>query len=74
MVKGKNKIKEKTKVIKEIELPEGVTTSLDGQLLIVKGPKGEVKRQIKKRDISITIGDKKYAFVVGENKPLVKLE
>tara|TARA_Y100000310_G_C20703661_1_gene832442 strand:- start:8649 stop:9221 length:573 start_codon:yes stop_codon:yes gene_type:complete len=70
MVKGKNKIKEKTKVIKEIELPEGVTTSLDGQLLIVKGPKGEVKRQIKKRDISITIGDKKVVFESENDKKL----
>ena len=52
----------KEKITKEIELPDGTTGSADGQTLLIKGPKGEVKRQFKQRRVSIKIDDKKIVL------------
>ncbi|MFH1396519.1 MAG: 50S ribosomal protein L6 [archaeon] len=40
---------------KELELPEGVTASLDGKVLIVKGPKGENQRDFAHPRLEVTI-------------------
>lgn len=55
----KEKSTRKEKIMKEIELPDGVSSSLNDQFLIVKGPKGEVEREFKQHNISIKIGNKK---------------
>ena len=59
---AKEKIRRKEKITKEVELPEEVSASLDRQFLIIKGPKGEVKREIKNQNISIKIESKKITF------------
>jgi len=48
----------KEKITREIELPDGTTGAVEGQALTVRGPKGEVKRQFKQRNISIKAGNK----------------
>ena len=57
MVKEKSKRKER--ITKTIELPENVSASIDGWVLLVNGPKGEVKREIKQRNISIKMINEK---------------
>ena len=47
---------------KEIELSESTSASINGQILLVKGPKGEVKRELKQHNISIKIDNKKIIF------------
>ena len=36
----------KEKIEEIIELPEGVTANVDGDFLVVKGPKGELRRNL----------------------------
>ena len=70
------KVSGKSKIFKEIELPDSVSASINGQFLLIKGPKGEVKRELKQHYISIKLenkkivlecdkGTKKYKKVVG---------
>lgn len=59
---AKEKIKRKEGITKEIVLPDNVSASIDGKFLLVKGVKGEAKREIKQRNISIKIDDKKIAI------------
>lgn len=40
-----------------IAIPEGVTVSIDGDLVVVKGPKGELKRQLT-REIKVEVKEK----------------
>ncbi|MFT4325881.1 MAG: 50S ribosomal protein L6 [Candidatus Woesearchaeota archaeon] len=42
-------------LVKEIELPEGVTVSFADKILSVKGPKGELSRQLYSPAISFTV-------------------
>ncbi|MFC5713807.1 50S ribosomal protein L6 [Thalassorhabdus alkalitolerans] len=42
--------------IKPVVIPEGVTVSLDGNVVTVKGPKGELKREIHS-DMKVNIED-----------------
>lgn len=49
----------KEKIIKEIELPEGASASINDGFLLVKGPKGEAKREFKLRNVSIKTDAKK---------------
>lgn len=51
MKKGKKS--KKGKLTKSIELPGGITASVDGRILTMKGPKDEVKREIKQRNVFI---------------------
>lgn len=50
------------KIIKEIELDDGVSASVNNQVLLVKGPKGESRRKINQHSISIRIGDGKITL------------
>jgi large subunit ribosomal protein L6 len=57
--------KDKTKkgsITKEIDLPENISASFNGQILLVKGPKGEAKKLLRQRNISIKIENKKIIF------------
>ena len=56
---AKPKGRRKEKITKAIGLPDNVTASLNGRYLLIKGPKGEVKRELKQRNVSIKIEDKK---------------
>ena len=57
-MKKEKKIK-KGKISKSIELPDGVKASVDGILLTVKGAKGEAKREIRQRNVSISADNAK---------------
>ena len=59
---GREKVNGKRRIVKEIELPNNVSASLNGQFLLIKGPKGEVKRELKQRNASIKIDTKKIIF------------
>ena len=59
MTKEKNKNKKNIGIKKEVEILDGVTASLNNHELTIKGPKGEVKREIKYYKISIKIEEKK---------------
>lgn len=49
----------KSKITKEIELPNSASASLENQFLSIKGPKGETRRKVKQHDISIRLDVKK---------------
>ena len=56
----------KKELFEKIEIPEGVEANLDKDILIVKGPKGENKREfdatnllLEKKDNQIIVGNKK---------------
>ena len=72
---AKEKIKNKDNIRKELELPDGVNASISDHYLILKGPKGEVKRENKKHHVTIKIENKKIIFESGrstkENKKIV---
>jgi len=40
-------------IARQVEIPEGVTVTLDGSTVTVKGPKGELARQLSYPDIEI---------------------
>ena len=56
------KTQKKITISREINLPDNVSASYNGQILTVKGPKGEVKRAVNKHKISIKIGNCKIAL------------
>ncbi len=45
--------------VEEVEVPEGVTVSVDGLVISVKGPKGEVSRTFRLPGISFAVEDSK---------------
>ena len=47
------------KIVKEIELPSNVSAALNGKTLLINGPRGEVKRELKQRNISIKLNNNK---------------
>lgn len=49
---------------KEIELKEGVTAQVEGNMLKIKGPKGEVQRKFPHSKISMTVEEGKVVFTV----------
>ena len=56
---GKGKIGSRESITKEIGLPDNVSASFDGRVLVVKGIKSELKRIFNYHKISIKIEDKK---------------
>lgn len=46
----------------EVSLPEGVTASVDGTTLSVKGPKGESKRALRQKNVSVRVEGQKIIF------------
>lgn len=74
MIKEKKAISNKLK--NEVDLPSGVIADINGDILLIKGPKGDVKREIKQHNISVKIIDgklmlesnkstKKYKKIIG---------
>ena len=41
------------KIVKEIELPEGISASVSGHLLTINGHKGEIKKEVKQWNVVI---------------------
>lgn len=62
----KEKIKRKEKITKEIEIPDTTSAYVSGQFLLIKGPKGEVKKEFKKHNISIKLENKKIVLECGK--------
>ena len=52
----------KQRLVAEVPLPEGVTASVDGTTLSVKGPKGESKRELRQKNVSVRIEGQKIIF------------
>ncbi len=58
----KNQKARRTKLAEEIELPSGVTAGISGKSLLIKGPKGEVKRDIGRHTVKIKLEGSKVTF------------
>jgi large subunit ribosomal protein L6 len=58
-------------VQRTVSIPEGVTVSITGSLLQVKGPKGELKRDMWHPAIKITVEDDKAIFATESSKKQV---
>lgn len=54
MPKSESRGIERTRFTEEIALPQGVTASIIGRMLAVKGPKGETMKEIKGPNIGIS--------------------
>ena len=48
---------------KILEIPEGINVSLEGNVLVVKGPKGELRREFRNPDIKTRIESGKVSVV-----------
>lgn len=57
-----NKKKARNTITNEMEIPNGVNVLVNGQILLVKGPKGEVSKGIKQHNISIKVDNQKILF------------
>ncbi len=70
---GKDKKKEK--IVREIELPNEVVATLNEKFLLIKGAKGGTKRELKQRNVSVNIENKKivleYSKGTKENKKIL---
>ncbi|MBI3035672.1 50S ribosomal protein L6 [Candidatus Woesearchaeota archaeon] len=62
-------MKKEKNIRKEISVPESVSASLNGQLLSVKGAKGNANRALKHHNISVKIDDKK---IIIESQKMTK--
>ena len=60
MVRRKDLRKEK--IIRSIELPDGVSASISSTVLTIKGKNGEAQRSLKQKNVSITATDKKIVL------------
>ena len=58
----------KEKLIKEVEMPQGVTASLHGKTITIKGPKGEVKREMKFHHVLMKHEGNKIVFEAATTK------
>lgn len=61
-------IKRKEKITQEMELPQNASASTNGKFLLVKGPKGEAKRMLKQRNVSIRLNDNKIVLESSSGK------
>ena len=52
----------KGKITKEIDVNDSVSASINNQVLLIKGPKGESNRKISKHNISVKIENKKITL------------
>ena len=59
---AEKRTKRKGKITREIELPINVDASINGQILLIKGPKGEVKKEINQHNILLEAGNKKITL------------
>jgi len=45
-----------------MDLPQGVAASISGQFLVIKGPKGESKRELKQHNIKLEVHNGRLVF------------
>ena len=60
------------KIIREIELPDSTSAVLEDNFLLIEGPKGAIKRELKQFDILIKIENRKIILESGINTKVVK--
>ena len=60
------------KLTEEIMLPQGVTASLTGRVLAMKGPKGETYKDIAEPNVAITVESGKVILATGRDSKLEK--
>ena len=58
--------KRKSQISSEVELPKGVTATADGQMLTIKGPKGEVQKLMAKQ-LKARVENEKIIFESGRD-------
>lgn len=56
----------------EIVLPAGVTATISGRLLALKGPKGETSKEIKAPSVSIAVENNRILLETGKDSKLEK--
>lgn len=49
-------------ITNEIDIPNGISVSVNNYVLTVKGPKGEVKKEMKQHIISVSVNQQKILF------------
>ena len=54
-------------IFKEIELPDNASATIDGQCLLIKGPKGEVSRTLNQQSVKIKLDNKKILLESGRD-------
>lgn len=64
-IKMKKKKQEK-KIEGNIVLPEGILASVENNIINVKGPKGEIKKNMADKDINISVKDNKINLAAGK--------
>lgn len=52
----------KGKITKSMELPQGISSSMDGRTLVIHGPKDEVRREIRQRTLSVQANGQKITI------------
>jgi len=67
--KKQSKPGKKQNVRIEVALPEGVAASVAGNILTIKGPKGEVARELKQKNVSVKVDGQK---IILETKRFTK--
>jgi len=60
------------KIIKEIELPDSISALLEDNFLLIEGPKGAIKRELKQFNILIKIENRKIILESGSHTKVVK--
>ncbi|MBI4143409.1 50S ribosomal protein L6 [Candidatus Woesearchaeota archaeon] len=55
----------KGKITRNIELPDGVQSSVNGRILVIRGTKDEVRREIKQKNVSIQANGSKIMLESG---------
>lgn len=65
--------KETPEIRREIILEKNVTANLNGNLLKIKGPKGEVERSFVYPGVSLSIGDNKIAIIIKKDSKKEKM-
>jgi len=58
-------------VEKVVSIPEGVSVAMDGTVLKVKGPKGDLQRDMWYPSIEITVGSDDVRFATGSQKKMI---
>ncbi len=59
------KKREKGRIVEEIPMPDGVTASVSGRVVMLKGPKGEASRNITAASLAVKVSGNKIVIEAG---------
>lgn len=60
-------VSRKEKILREVELPQGLSATIDGNTLVVKSPSGEVSRRFSQKNIFIKADEKKISLTSSQS-------